>query len=84
MLIPDQENLALLVDEYRSFIHESANHEGKLDWDALIARLIAEGEWTVDGAHHLATLVREHGSFVLRSAAALAIAAEVEDGSLGM
>ncbi|MCC5829299.1 MAG: hypothetical protein JJU36_07610 [Phycisphaeraceae bacterium] len=82
--MPDQENLVLLVDEYRSFVHESVIDKGVPDWDALAARLSADGEWTLDGAQHLIGLVQAYGSFVLRNAASLAIAAGIEDGAVGL
>jgi hypothetical protein len=80
----EEDNLARLVDEYRSLICQSECQKGGPDWEALTARLIVDGEWTVAGAHRLASLVQTYGSFVLRNAAALAIAANIEDGSEGM
>lgn len=84
MAMHDNTNLTALVDEYRTFADESGNGEGVPDWGPLTARLIAEGQWTEHGAHHLVELVQTYGSFVLRNAAALAIATEVEDGTAGL
>ena len=77
-------DLKFLLDEYRTLVQESQGTDGEVEWDRLRGALIVTGEWTAVGAQHLVDLVREHGGFVLRNAAALAAAAGVEDGELGL
>jgi hypothetical protein len=45
-------------------------------------RLVSDADWTSQGAAHLARLVQEYRSFLLRNPAALAIATDVADGDL--
>ena len=80
----DKTNLNHLKSEYSTIIEECADHDGEVEWDALTDRLAGTAEWTPSGAEHLARLVQDYGSFVLRNAAALAIAAQIEDGRLGL
>ncbi len=86
-ILPDHEmNLALLCDEYRTFAAECGLGHGEEDevrQERLIHKLISAGDWTHTSARLLMNLVNEHGSFVLRNAAALAMALGIEDGSDG-
>lgn len=77
-------NLECLLDEYRTLVQESQGTEGEIEWERLRGALVVTGEWTSDGAQRLIDVVRDHGGFFLRNAAALAVAAGVEDGELGL
>ncbi len=77
-------DLACLLDEYRTLVHESRGTDGEIEWDSLRGALVVTGEWTADGAQRLIDLVSDYGSFFLRNAAALAMATGVEDGELGL
>ena len=80
-------DLGLLVEEYTTIIHESSpekNSRGETRWNALENRLVGDAEWTVEGARHLSLLVRTYGAFILRNAAALAIALDLDDGEAGL
>jgi len=77
-------DLELLLDEYRTLVQESQGTDGEIEWERLQGALIVTGEWTAVGAQYLVNLVRDHGGFVLRNAAALAVAAGVEDSELGL
>jgi hypothetical protein len=52
--------------------------------DGVSEALSATGEWTTIGAKYLVDLVADYGAFVLRNAFALAVAAGIEDGDLGL
>ncbi len=57
----------------------------RLKGDAEIIQTLHRGHgWTENGAQVLLDLARRYGSFILRSALALAIALGIEDGSEGM
>jgi hypothetical protein len=73
-----------LLDEYQTLVHESRSMDGELDWEKLQGALSATGEWTTIGAKYLVDLVADYGAFVLRNAFALAVAAGIEDGDLGL
>ncbi len=74
-----------LVDEYRAIVEESTKKATReIDWNELRRALVQTADWTDDGAAHFALLVRTYGAFVLRNALALAVAAEIEDGELGL
>jgi len=45
-----------------------------VDWDKLTATLVREHDWTYPAATALTAVVKSHGSFLLRNAAAIAIA----------
>ena len=45
--------------------------------------MIREADWTADAAQHLVQLAHDYGSFMLRNAAAISIALDIEDGELG-
>lgn len=80
--------LGVLVDEYRTLAVEATTSGGVQDGDAgldkVAAWLAGHGEWTPRAATELARLVEKYGAFVLRNAAALAIALDVEDGEEGL
>ena len=73
-----------LWDEYRTLVQESKGTDGEIEWERLRGALTVTGEWSAVGAQQLVDLVRSHGGFVLRNATALAVAAGVEDGELGL
>ena len=72
-----------LLDEYETLVVETGGKDGDLDWDKLQSALTATGGWTTLGAQNLVNVARDNGAFVLRNAFALAVAAGIEDGSLG-
>ena len=76
--------LEILLDEYRTLVQEAQGTDGEIEWEELRGALVVTGEWTAIGAQHLVDLVRGQGGFLLRNAAALAVAAGVEDGELGL
>lgn len=80
----DETNLRHLRSEYDALVKECTGQDGEVEWDALRDRLACTAQWTPAGAEHLAKIVQDYGSFVLRNAAALAIAARIEDGELGL
>ena len=80
----DETSLDSLKSEYDSLVAECADCDGEILWDALKDRLVCVSEWTPCGAEHLVRIVQEYGSSVLRNAAALAIAARIEDGESGL
>lgn len=51
--------------------------------ESVEAALIREADWTADAAQHLVQLAHDYGSFMLRNAAAISIALDIEDGELG-
>ena len=76
-----------LVDEYATLIKDTgfnANEIKARDWEAMLEMLRRQGDWTERGATHLVSLVRQYGVFMLRNALALAVAAGIEDGELGL
>lgn len=73
-----------LLEEYETLVSESRSKDGELDWEKLQGALSATGEWTTIGAKYLVDLVADYGTFVLRNAFALAVAAGIEDGDLGL
>ena len=73
-----------LFDEYETLVLESRSNDGAVDRERLRGALIVTAEWTPAGAEHLLTLATDYGSFVLRSALALAVALGIEDGELGL
>ena len=79
----DSASVVALVDEYKSLL-ASHTSEGNFDWSSVSDMLQRESAWTQAGAQHVASLVRQYGSFVLRNALALALAMNVEDGELGL
>ncbi len=83
-MISENFDLECLLDEYRTLVQESQGTDGEIEWERLQGALVVTGEWTADGANRLIDVVRNHGGFFLRNAAALAVAAGVEDGELGL
>jgi len=78
-----EQALPLNVVEYSGMFDRLGNN-GKTawGWEEVERKLQVEGEWTRDGAVHMAALARRYGAFMLRNALALAIVLEVEDGDL--
>jgi hypothetical protein len=77
--------LGSLVKEYCEIVANSTSSEtsnSEIDWVKVENELQLKAEWTQNGVHHLSSLVRNYGSFVLRNALALAIATGIEDGEL--
>ncbi|HIJ67703.1 MAG TPA: hypothetical protein HPP87_07840 [Planctomycetes bacterium] len=73
------------VKEYEILVGEISSNEGaekNVDWFSVEAKLQSEADWTINGARCLVQLVQDYGSFILRNALALALAANVEDGEL--
>ena len=68
------------IEEYCSIL---AQHNVG-DPGAIEACLETDAEWTPEGATHLLRLARDYGAFILRHACALAVALDIEDGSLGL
>lgn len=64
--------------EYGETMHSSASDE------QILHTLVAEHQWTEEGAAHLLKLVHEYGSFVLGNAYALAVTLGIEDGDAGL
>jgi hypothetical protein len=52
--------------------------------EEIIAALVADYAWTVEGAESILVLARSFGVSILRNALALASAMKVEDGTLGL
>lgn len=75
----DAEKLTALVEEYGTLFGEVNSHS----FDSLKRVLVREAEWTPQAAAHLLRLARAYGSFMLRSALAISIALDIEDGELG-
>ena len=73
------ENVAGLVDEYRTLFEEADSSSS----GALETALVNDAEWTPEVAGHLLQLARENGSFILRNALAISLALEIADGDLG-
>lgn len=69
-------DLQPLVDEYKTL----AASNSSINWEQIEAKLIDHHAWSETHALTVVNLVREYGGFVLRNAAALAIAFEYEDG----
>lgn len=69
-----------LVDEYQDIATEFKGMECPDD-DRVAKTLHGDHDWTDDGAQVLVDLATRYGAFVLRSALALAIALDIEDGT---
>ncbi len=77
-------NASALVDKYQTLVAESRpRRTGQIDWDRLHRNLETSADWTNAAATQLIMLARNYGSFMLRNALALSLAAEIEDGELG-
>lgn len=68
-----------LVDEYCALLGGMKRRRR----ESVEAALIREADWTADAAQHLVQLAHDYGSFMLRNAAAISIALDIEDGELG-
>jgi hypothetical protein len=77
-------NIDFIQDEYQSYIAQAADKNHEIDWEKVIGLLCKNGDWTTQGAEMLVYLVKQYGSFVLKNALALALAANIEDGELGL
>ena len=75
----NMENVAMLVEEYRSGL----SGIGIEDVESLERALQEAGDWTPIASVHLIALARNYGSFMLRNALAISIALDIEDGDLG-
>ena len=76
-------NASPIFGEYETLVMESTTvQSGEVDWTKLHRELVRSAEWTDVAATHLVSLVRDYGSFMLRNALALAVAAEIEDGEM--
>ena len=74
---------SILRAEYETLVMESTTlQSGEVDWTNLHKELVRTAEWTDVAATHLVSLVRDYGSFMLRNAWALALAAKTEDGEM--
>ena len=84
----DEVNLATLHGEYVTLINECTLRPNNsvdlnVDLNRLLELLVTEGTWTQPAAQLLIQLAVLEGSFILRNAAALAIALGVDDGERG-
>jgi hypothetical protein len=76
-----ESNVEMLVDEYKS-IFADLNIDGNEIKLNHILRV--ECDWTEKGADTVLNLAKTYGSFVLRNALAVAIALDIQDGSIGI
>jgi hypothetical protein len=77
-------DIPALQDEYESYVARATNKNQEIDLNKLINLLQSDGGWTSQGAETLVAVSQQYGSFMLRSALALALAANIEDGALGL
>jgi len=70
-----------LHSEYDAII--ASVGDGATD-DQVIAALVHDADWTVDGAREIVLLAQSYGTSILRNALALAAAMNIEDGSSGL
>jgi hypothetical protein len=78
-------DVTALVDEYKTLADEvGIEGDGSKESALLLRKLVQDGQWTQSAAEALARVATEYGTFFLRNALALAIALDVEDGSLGI
>lgn len=77
-------SIGFKISEYKNIVHFCRmGSETEVNYERLESYLIDDCDWTEDAAIELTRLVRRYGSFMLTNALALAIACDVEDGSLG-
>ena len=76
-----ESNVEMLVDEYESILSGLSIDENETE---LSHKLRVECDWTEKGANAVVNLAKMYGSFVLRNALAVAIALDIEDGSIGI
>jgi transcriptional regulator with XRE-family HTH domain len=72
-------DLTGLIGEYRALLGGFRRRRR----ESVEAVLIKEVDWTSGAAQHLVQLAHDYGSFMLRNAAAISIALDIEDGELG-
>ncbi len=79
------ENVELLVEEYRSLLHEALEEKSDFSGndDHIRNMLERDGDWTPQAAEHLLAMANNYGSFMLRNALALSLVLGIEDGELG-
>jgi hypothetical protein len=73
------QDVTKLVEKYRD-LFEGADADAP---SSLADALVQGAEWTPEAAAHLLELARANGSFMLRSALAISLALDIEDGELG-
>ncbi len=73
-----------IQSEYEAYVAKTTDENNEIDWDKLVDLLCVDGDWTIQGAETLVTIVQNYGSFVLKNALALAIATNIEDGKFGL
>jgi hypothetical protein len=73
-----------IQSEYRAYVAQATNKNNEIDWNKLVNLPCTDGNWTKQGADTLVEIVQNYGSFILRNALALAVAANIEDGKLGL
>jgi hypothetical protein len=76
-------DLRPFIEEYRAILMP----EGKLpiySLDDVVDALEEHAGWTATGAETLVQHAQHYGWFVLRNAAAIAIALDIEDGECGL
>jgi transcriptional regulator with XRE-family HTH domain len=71
-------DLTGLVGEYRALLGGFRRRRR----ESVEAVLTKEADWTSGAAQHLVQLAHDYGSFMLRNAAAISIALDIEDGEL--
>lgn len=76
-------DIAALQGEYKFYVDRATDKNHEIDSNKLINVLHSSGDWTITGAEALVELARQYGSFMLKNALALAMAADIEDGELG-
>jgi len=72
------ETIGLRIDECRSLIAEVKDPDN----EAHLVEALTHAEWTDEGAQALVSLAQQYGAWMLIHAAALAVALDIEDGSL--
>ncbi|MFA5292666.1 MAG: hypothetical protein WC496_06480 [Phycisphaerae bacterium] len=70
--------------EYQTYVAKATDKNNEIDWDILAGLLCINGDWTKQGTETLIEVVKNYGSFILKNALALAAAANIEDGELGL
>jgi hypothetical protein len=73
-----------LESEYLAYVRNAASKGQNIDWSKVLDLLCSEGDWTYQGAQQLISIAQDYGSFFLKNAYALAKAANIEDGQLGL
>lgn len=75
-----------MVYEYRAILTPLLNGKRRrvTQWGQVVGKMEKEADWTARGAVNVTHLVRHYGWFVLRNAAAIAIALDIEDGDMGL